>query len=149
MSSRLGIGEERTEDRGQGEVRGVGALDGVGWAVRGGKHRSSIAYRLAAGLSDDVHAAVTDWPEFELWTVGVQLVRAADSIGANIAEGMGRDTRADQRRFFLIARGSLYETEHWLERAVSRGLIKKQDGFGARTSELGRVLSGLISSRRP
>ena len=118
-------------------------------AMRGGKHRNSIAYRLAASLADRVHSEAIEWPKFELWTVGAQLVRAADSIGANIAEGMGRDSRADQRRFFLIARGSLYETEHWLERAAARGLITKQNGFGEMTSELGRVLSGLISSRRP
>ncbi len=117
--------------------------------MRGGKHRSSIAYRLSAGLSDDIHEAIEDWPKFEIWTVGVQLVRAADSIGANIAEGLGRDSRADQRRFFVIARGSNYEAEHWLERAASRGLITRQDGFGEMTSELGKVLSGLISSRRP
>ena len=117
--------------------------------MRGGKHRSSIAYRLSAGLSDDIHEAIEDWPKFEIWTVGVQLVRAADSIGANIAEGLGRDSRADQRRFFVIARGSLYEAEHWLERAASRGLITRQDGFVEMTSELGKVLSGLISSRRP
>ena len=45
------------------------------------------------------------------------------SIGANIAEGTGRGTYQDNRRFVRIARGSLYETRHWLRRAYSRRLL--------------------------
>jgi four helix bundle protein len=53
-------------------------------------------------------------------TVGKQMVRAGDSIGANIAEGSGRGSFQDNRRFIRIARGSLYETMHWLRRANNR-----------------------------
>lgn len=111
--------------------------------MRGSRHRNFVAYQLAAALADDIHALVLPWPSFELWSVGIQLVRSADSIGANIAEGLGRGTLADQRRFFLIARGSLRETEHWLERASQRGLLGDAR-FEPRTTELGRVLTGLV-----
>jgi four helix bundle protein len=53
----------------------------------------------------------------------MQLVRAADSIGANIAEGTGRKTYQDNRRFVFIARGSVNETKHWLRRAFRRELL--------------------------
>jgi four helix bundle protein len=72
----------------------------------------------------------------------VQLVRAGDSVGANIAEAMGRWHVADRRRLLFIARGSLYETEHWMLRAESRGLLKR--GASDRLGELGRALNGLI-----
>jgi four helix bundle protein len=55
--------------------------------------------------------------------VGKQLVRAADSVGANLAEGCGRQSFPDNRRFVRIARGSLNETRHWLRRAFRRGLL--------------------------
>ena len=59
--------------------------------------------------------AGASWDSFPKDTVGKQAVRSADSIGANIAEGVvGVDTQ-DYRRFVRIAGGSLCETLHWLE----------------------------------
>jgi four helix bundle protein len=80
-------------------------------------------YRLAEDLADYVWEVVTTWKVFPRDTVGKQLVRAADSIGANISEGVGRGSYQDNRRFTRIARGSLNETNHWLRRAFRRNLI--------------------------
>ena len=84
-------------------------------------------YRLAERLADDVWAIVVKWNIFARDTVGKQLVKAADSIGANIAEGTGRGTFVDNRRFVRIARGSLNETQHWLRRAYKRGLLSNKE----------------------
>jgi four helix bundle protein len=83
-------------------------------------------YRLAETVADEAWALVTAWPSFARSTVGRQLVRSADSIGANIAEGVGRGSFQDNRRFVRIARGSLYETKHWLRRAYRRGLLTEE-----------------------
>lgn len=80
-------------------------------------------YQLAEKLADDICEAVVEWDHFAKDTVGKQLVRSADSIGANIAEGAGRGTYQDNRRFVRIARGSLYETKHFLRRAFKRNLL--------------------------
>ncbi len=102
------------------------------------------SYSLAADLAEDLHAAVARWPSPDLWSVGIQLVRAAGSVGANIAEGSGRWHRADQRRFVLMARGSLYETEHWVRLAQARELLGEE--WGARIDTAARSLNGLLRS---
>jgi four helix bundle protein len=83
-------------------------------------------YALAENLSDQVWNAVIPWDSFARDTVGKQLVRSADSIGANIAEGSGRGSSQDYRRFLRIARGSLCETLHWLRRAYVRKLLTRE-----------------------
>ena len=84
-------------------------------------------YKLAERLADDIWVIVVKWNVFARDTVGKQLVKAADSIGANIAEGTGRGTFVDNRRFVRIARGSLNETQHWLRRAYKRQLLSSKE----------------------
>ncbi|MEX1229745.1 MAG: four helix bundle protein [Planctomycetaceae bacterium] len=83
-------------------------------------------YRLAENLADTIWKIVNQWDWLAKSTVGRQLVRAADSIGANIAEGVGRGSYQDNRRFVRIARGSLNETKHWLRRAFRRNLLTEE-----------------------
>ncbi len=80
-------------------------------------------FRIAERLSDTVWRIVGRWANFPRGTLGKQLVRAADSVGANIAEGFGRGSYQDNRRFVRIARGSLYEVRYWLRRAHARRLV--------------------------
>jgi len=87
-----------------------------------GTFRDLEVYERVVGLADAMWGCVTGWDAFARWTVGVQLVRSVDSVGANIAEAAGRSTDADQRRLLVVARGSALELEHWLDRASKRGL---------------------------
>jgi four helix bundle protein len=80
-------------------------------------------FLLAEDLADAVWTCVRRWDGLALHTLGRQLVRAADSFGANIAEGYGRGSDADRRRFVRIAIGSLYETKYWFRRAFRRELL--------------------------
>ena len=82
-------------------------------------------YQLSERLADEIWNLVLGWNNFAKDTVGRQLVRAADSVGANIAEGTGRGTYQDNRRFVRTARGSLIETQHFLRRAFRRKLISE------------------------
>jgi four helix bundle protein len=83
-------------------------------------------YQLAEELSDLVWDVVLGWLVIAKDTVGKQMIRAADSIGANIAEGHGRGSYQDNRRFVRIARGSLYQTRHWLRRAYRRRFLSDE-----------------------
>jgi four helix bundle protein len=69
-------------------------------------------YKLGEKLADEIWRVVAGWEIFAKMTVGRQIVRAADSIGANIAEGSGRRSFQDNKRFVRMARGSLNETKH-------------------------------------
>ena len=80
-------------------------------------------YQLAERMADEVWNIASVWDTFAKDTIGRQLVRCADSVGANIAEGSGRGTYQDNRRFVRIARGSLYEAQHFLRRAYRRKLL--------------------------
>src|SRR5271165_910067 len=83
-------------------------------------------YRLSENLADEVWFIVEKWAPLARDTVGKQLIRAADSIGANLAEGVGRGSFRDNRRFVRVARGSLNETQHWLRRAYRRKFLNEQ-----------------------
>lgn len=82
-------------------------------------------YQLSEELADQIWDIVIRWDSFAKDTVGKQVVRPADSIGANLAEGEGRGSYLDNRRFIKIARGSLQETQHWLRRAFERNLLSR------------------------
>lgn len=83
-------------------------------------------YQLSEKLSDEVWKIVITWDNLAKNTVGAQIIRSADSIGANLAEGSGRGSNQDYRRFIKISRGSLYETRHWLRRAYKRNLLSNE-----------------------
>jgi len=84
-------------------------------------------YQLAEVLADQIWEIALKWNNFARDTVGKQMVRAADSISANIAEGDGRGSYQDNRRFVRISRGSLNETRNWLRRAYKRKLLNHEE----------------------
>ena len=83
-------------------------------------------YHLAEKLADEIWKIVVTWDTLARNTVGTQIIRSADSVGANLAEGSGRGSDQDYKRFIKISRGSLYETKHWLRRAFKRNLLSKE-----------------------
>jgi four helix bundle protein len=82
-------------------------------------------YRIAESLSDRVWDVTLKWERFSRETVGKQLVRSTDSIGANLAEGFGRFAYKENLQFCYYARGSFAETRYWLNRARKRNLLSE------------------------
>jgi four helix bundle protein len=96
-------------------------------------------YQLSEALADLTWLIIQRWGYFEKDTIGKQLVRAADSVGANIAEGTGRGSQKDNMRFAKIARASLFEVKHWLRRAYKRNLLSETE-----VSEFQKILDVLL-----
>jgi four helix bundle protein len=84
-------------------------------------------YQMAEELADKVWDICIAWDYFIKDTIGKQLVRAADSISANLAEGHGRYHFKDRLNFCYYARGSLEETKTWLSKARRRKLIESEE----------------------
>ena len=105
-------------------------------------------YHLAEEIGDLAWETVSHWSTFVKNTVGKQLVTAADSIGANLAEGLGRGSYVENRRYARIARGSLFEVKHWLRRAYKRDLLSNAEikAFQILVEELTPKLSAYINS---
>lgn len=104
----------------------------------------------AEALGDGVWRVVTTWDPFAVDVVGKQLARAADSVGANIAEAYGRYHFGEKLQFLYYARGSLFETKYWLNRAVHRDLISQADhaAYGQSLNSLGRQINQFAQALR-
>ena len=68
-------------------------------------------YRLSMKFGEKIWDLVENWDHFSKGTIGKQLIRASDSVSANISEGFGRFHFKETRQFSYFARGSLYETK--------------------------------------
>lgn len=105
-------------------------------------------YRLAMDIGERVWSEVGRWDFMAKDTIGKQLVRAADSIAANLAEGYGRFHYKENKQFGYYSRGSLFETKTWLVKAAQRNLITPQHHavFENDLERLGRMLNAYIKS---
>lgn len=111
-----------------------------------GKLEDFGAYQKALKLFDkvveDTNKALRDR---RLDKIVCQQLGSADSVCANIEEGYGRQSTTEYRRFLIIARGSLRETQgryrrlrHWLPQETVNERI-------ALAEEINRILSATIN----
>jgi len=83
-------------------------------------------YNIAEEFSDRIWNIVVEWDYFKKDIIGKQLVRAADSISANIAEGYGRYFYKESKQFYFYSRGSIQETKSWLSKCLRRKIISSE-----------------------
>lgn len=105
-------------------------------------------YNKAMELSEKVWAIVISWKQFEKDTIGKQLIRSVDSIGANLSEGLGRYHFKETKNFAYYSRGSLFETKTWLTKSFNRNLIDKDQfsGFMEELDMIGKMINAYINS---
>ena len=103
--------------------------------------------QAAEAVADGIWQQVVRWDSFSRDTVGGQMARAGDSIGANIAEAYGRFHFGEKLQFLYYARGSLFETKYWLNRAQARDLIQSDQvqDYATQLTDLARQLNAFAS----
>ena len=76
------------------------------------------------------------------------MVRAADSVAANLSEGFGRFFYKENRQFCYYSRGSLFETKTWLTKAKNRKLILEDEyeNIINEFEKIGKKLNSYINS---
>lgn len=107
-------------------------------------------FRTVEAWADEIWREMVRTEPFARNTLGMQLARAADSVGANMAEGDGRATPKDRLRFLEIARGSLKESRVWIARTGRRGIVEREVArrwYGVANDSL-KKLNALIAYRR-
>jgi four helix bundle protein len=103
--------------------------------------------QVAEQVADGLWRQVMQWEVFARDTVGKQMTRAADSIGANIAEAYGRYHYGEKLQFLYYARGSLFESKYWLNRASARHLLPSADAadYTMQLTDLARQLNSFAA----
>jgi four helix bundle protein len=109
-------------------------------------YRKLIVWQKARELAECVYRETQQFPKVEIFGLTQQMRRAAISILSNIAEGQGRYTRRDCRRFLLIARGSATELEAQIVISSDLQFLspKAAGDLENRATEVCRILNGLL-----
>jgi four helix bundle protein len=111
--------------------------------------REMPVWQKAMELSVQVFKLSSSLPRSEDYGLTSQLRRAANSVSANIAEGFGRNTSKDKSNFYIISRGSAFETQNHLiygrevgyfESEISNKIISDYDEL---IHELNKLLKSL------
>lgn len=86
--------------------------------------RSLKVWEKAHALTLTIYKSTEGFPKQEIYALTNQIQRSAVSIPANIAEGCGKDSDAELKRYFLIAMGSASELEYLLLLAHDLGYLQ-------------------------
>jgi four helix bundle protein len=108
-------------------------------------YRTLAAWQRSVELAIAVYDVTKRFPTDERFGLTQQLRRAAVSVPSNVAEGRGRGTRRDYRRFVLQARGSIFELETELHIAHELGYC---DSASAVETEAACISSNTATERR-
>lgn len=111
-------------------------------------YRDLLVWQKAIDMVIECYRISDAFPKSELYGITSQFRRAAVSVPTNIAEGRGRRSTSAFLHFLDIAYGSLMEVETILEITSRLSFLNTESyqSFANRTSEIGRMINGLIAS---
>jgi len=83
-------------------------------------------YQLSMNIAERIWDIIIEWDNFAKEIVGKQLMKATDSVAANLSEGFGRFFYKENKQFCYYSRGSLFETKTWILKATNRKLMDEK-----------------------
>jgi len=110
-------------------------------------YRDLKVWQKSIDLTVKIYRLTGGFPATEVYGLTSQMRRAAVSIASNIAEGWGRRSRLEYRKFVLIARGSHDELQTQLVIAERLGFgdVRGLADANEMANEIGRMLAGLYT----
>ncbi len=144
----VGLGSRSNDDRVTRELHILSSM--------AGDFTDLVAWQEAMGLVADIMGLARQVRGVGARSVVEQLVRCAESVPANIAEGYGRGLGPDYARFSRIAAASATELESHLRVAVAAGrlsaaaaepVVQRTRRVRALTTGLARAVAGGTTRR--
>jgi four helix bundle protein len=99
-----------------------------------------LVWQRAHGFVLGVYALTAAFPKHEIYSLSMQMRRAAVSIPANISEGFRKRGKVDKVRYMNIAEGSLEESRYYLILTKDLGYCQT-DNLMAALEEVSRLLN--------
>lgn len=106
--------------------------------------RDIVAWQKGVQLAKAIYKATAQMPPEERFGLTSQIRRAAVAVPSNIAEGYGRESKADFLRFLRTARGSLYELQTQIHLSRELELLQTNVELDSIVAETDRVLQAFI-----
>jgi four helix bundle protein len=100
--------------------------------------REMHIWKDAVALAKSIYTLCSNFPAHEKYGLCSQLQRAAVSVAANIAEGSGRSSEAEFKRFLNISISSAYEVETLLFIAKEVGYFN-DESFNTMNAEVQKI----------
>jgi len=102
-------------------------------------------WQEAMELAEIVYKLLKQFPDYEKFDLASQIRRSVVSIPSNIAEGKGRNSDREFKKFLYIARGSLFELRTQLELARRLSYIKNTKEIKNKIISLESMINTLIN----
>lgn len=107
------------------------------------RYEDLLVWQKAMQLAKMVYLLQKGLPKEEMYGLGDQIRRAVVSVPSNIAEGYGRASDAEFKRFLAKSRGSLFELKTQLQLAEGVGLLNIKEEVWNLIEEVGKLINGL------
>jgi len=109
-------------------------------------YKELIVWQKGIDLVSMIYKITNGFPKEEMFGLTSQIRRASVAIPSNIAEGFGRNSKGDFKRFLQISNGSLFELQTQLEISKRLQFLSDKDYnlLYNLSREVEAILTGLI-----